>query len=144
MTEGFKVEHVDWHRNGISGQGFYVAIVDDPEGGRMLVIDFGSDDEECDEHRNCVAVLNIDKAAEGNIYMHPQAGVDNSGGNAWRGDRIGAEYIPSIRAKQDEKWDALMRPQVSEHERLSRMFEQAAQDERTSEELHRHTTKGKR
>jgi len=49
-------------------------------------------------------VLNIDKAAEGNIYMHPRAGVENSGGNAWRGDVMGDQYIPAIRAKQNERW----------------------------------------
>lgn len=105
MNANFEVEHVDWHRNGVSGQGFYVGIVNDAEEGRMLVIDFGSDDSEANQHRTCVAVLNLDKAAAGNIYMHPRENVKDSGGNAWRGDQMGDRYIPAIRAKQDERWN---------------------------------------
>ena len=102
---GPEIEAVDWHRNGVAGSGFYVGIVKDPIEGRMLVIDFGSDDPEANDYETCVAVLNLDEAARGNIFMHARPEVENSGGNAWRGDRLGAEYTPLMRAKQDEYWN---------------------------------------
>ncbi|CAB4179972.1 hypothetical protein UFOVP1040_11 [uncultured Caudovirales phage] len=48
MPSQMKVKDLDYHRNGISGQGFYVGIVEEIEGGTkrdMLVVRFvGSDD----------------------------------------------------------------------------------------------------
>jgi len=32
------LKSIDWHRNGVSGHGFYVAIIIDDEGNEMLVI----------------------------------------------------------------------------------------------------------
>lgn len=67
----------DYHRNGVSGRGFYVGIIRDEDGSRKLIIDFPGN--ECR-----TAVLDLDKAAEGNIFTHPTDG--HPGGNAWRGD----------------------------------------------------------
>lgn len=95
------VQHVDFHRNGVGGEGFMVAIVDHPEHGRMLVVDFGYDATTwTDDNWGHVAVLNLDQAADGNIYMHPKNG--QPGNNAWRGDRVGADEIrPLMKAKYD-------------------------------------------
>lgn len=102
---GPEVEAVDYHRNGIAGQGFTVGIINDPIEGRMLVIDFGSSDPEANQHSACVAVLNLDMAAAGNIFMHARPEIENSGGNAWRGDVMGAEYTPLMRTEQDKYWN---------------------------------------
>lgn len=79
----------DYHRNGVGGVGFFVGLVDDPDGGRMLIITFGGDDDEM-----YTAALNVDQAAAGNIFMFPTDGV--GGGNAWRGDRYAATYRQAI------------------------------------------------
>jgi hypothetical protein len=74
---------VDYHRNGVSGDPFVVGLYDDPGGGRKLIIYFPGGD--CS-----VAVLDVDEAVRGNVYMHPVQKdgqrVDGTGGNAWRGD----------------------------------------------------------
>lgn len=100
MSE-IKVEHVAFHRNGIGGESFMVAIAEHPEYGRMLVVDFGLDAETwTDDNWGTIAVLNLDQAAEGNIYMFPKNG--QPGGNAWRGDIVGAgEIRPLMRARFD-------------------------------------------
>jgi hypothetical protein len=74
------VSDADYHRNGGSGTGFYVGIFE-YDGRRMLGITF-------DDDERAVAVLDLDEAARGNIYMHPSPGKQNTGGNAWRGDHF--------------------------------------------------------
>lgn len=100
---GFEVKEVDHHRNGVGGVSFYVAIVEDDENGRMLVIDFDSDEY------GHTAVLNLDKAAAGNIYMFEVEGRVGTGGNAWRGDRLGDEYREAIKSLYQAQYDALFR-----------------------------------
>lgn len=86
-----EVLHADYHRNGVGGVGFNIALVrDDKERRTFLVIDFLSDEY------GHTAVVDVDQAAAGNIYMFPQNG--QPGGNAWRGDRLGDRYRDSIRA----------------------------------------------
>lgn len=111
MPKQPKVITTGYHRNGIGGEGFQVSIIDDPENGRMLFIDFAFDygNAETDpesaewdaEHYGFAAVLNLDKATEGNIHMHPTG--SSPGGNAWRGDRLGDQYRPLVRAFKEEK-----------------------------------------
>lgn len=108
-----KVLATDYHRNGVGGAGFRVSIVQDPENGRMVVIDFSyaygtEDGEEMEQPYGYTAVLNLDEAAKGNIYMHPEDGVPKSGGNAWRGDRLGDEYRPLIQRAADEAYERLV------------------------------------
>jgi len=99
--QGFTVEAADHHRNGVGGAGFFVAIVNDEETGRMLVINFP------DEH-GTTAVLNLDEAHKGNIYMHPEPGKPGTGGNAWRGDRLGHKYNEAIEAEVQAGYDRLL------------------------------------
>lgn len=110
MAKKIKVLESDYHRNGVGGEGFYVSIVDDPAFGRMLVIDFSYEhrprkpkqaykewkaEEEYNPPYGFTAVLNLDEAATGNIYMFGNEG--HLGGNAWRGDRLGDTYRPLIK-----------------------------------------------
>lgn len=99
----FTVEAADYHRNGIGGQGFYVAIVNDPDEdgdmGRMLVIDFTGAQDEGHQEYGYTAVLNLDKAFDGNIYMFPSKDKPGTGDNAWRGDRLGDKYRAAIKAE---------------------------------------------
>lgn len=101
MSESIEVTDVAYHRNGVGGEGFMVAIAQHPEYGRMLVVDFGYDAKtHSDDNWGHVAVLNLDQAADGNIYMHPNN--DQPGGNAWREDVVGAgEIRPLLKAKYD-------------------------------------------
>ena len=105
------VVETDFHRNGICGEGFRVSIVEDGEHGRMLVVDFNPDFERgkvenYDQTYGYTAVLNLDKAAEGNIYMFPDNRRPGTGNNAWRGDVLGDVYRPLIRAMADAKYEA--------------------------------------
>jgi hypothetical protein len=51
-----------------------------------------------DRFRGAVAVLDVDQAAAGNIFM--------TNGNAWRGDVLAGEWRPAIRAALDKKYEA--------------------------------------
>lgn len=95
--QDFTVEAADYHRNGIAGAGFFVGIVNDEETGRMLVINFP------DEY-GTTAVLNLDEAQKGNIYMHPEEGKPGTGNNAWRGDRLGHKYNKAIAAAVEARY----------------------------------------
>lgn len=108
-----KVIETAYHRNGVGAVGFRVSIVQDPEHGRMLVIDFcheyGTPEwEEMEREYGYTAVLNLDEAAKGNIYMFPEPGKPDTGWNAWRGDRLGDQYRPLIQKVADEQYQALL------------------------------------
>lgn len=86
---------VDYHRNGVSGRGFYVVAFDTIVSGqtRHFVATMPSDPEwgEC-------FVLDRDMLAEGNITF---------GQNSWRGDHYMPGVIDAVNAHrkaQDEKW----------------------------------------
>lgn len=98
-----EVLEADWHRNGVSGVGFSVAVVKDPAEGRMLVIDFSG---EQGSDYGYTAVLNLDMAAEGNIYMFGQG--KHAGGNAWRGDVLGDQYRPLVKAALDAQYKEML------------------------------------
>lgn len=70
------IEHIQYHRNGISGAPFHVLTFRDPDEGRMVGVVF--------EEPYHVAVFNLDKLAVGNIAFSV---------NSWRGDR----YEPFLR-----------------------------------------------
>ena len=78
MSEKVRVLEADYHRNGSVAEGFYVGIIEDEDGTRKLVIDF--------DQKGYIAVLDLDEAANGNIYMHRDGDREGTGGNAWRGD----------------------------------------------------------
>ncbi|MBC7816370.1 MAG: hypothetical protein IAG10_05705 [Planctomycetaceae bacterium] len=70
------IDHVQYHRNGISGAPFHALIFRDPSIGRMLGIVF--------EQEHHVAVFDLDKLFLGDIAF---------GSNSWRGDH----YEPHLR-----------------------------------------------
>ena len=75
---------VDYHRNGISGEGFHVATFHMQEGERhhnMVAVLFG-------EPGQC-AVLDIDLLKENNIEF--------ARGNSWRGDHFEGELRAAIK-----------------------------------------------
>jgi hypothetical protein len=84
---------IDYHRNGICGQGFWVILFRDEDKTRKLATWFGTTDPECAAEQpalqSCYSVLDVDKAAAGSIAMH-----NGELSNAWRGDR----YIDQIKA----------------------------------------------
>lgn len=83
MSRAVVVE-ADRHRNGVAGEPFYVGILDEGRDGRKLVVAFPDGGDEV-TFRNCrIAVLDLDKASQGNIYMNAVGA--HEGGNAWRGD----------------------------------------------------------
>ena len=86
MAKG-KVLAADYHRNGISGCGFYVAIVDDVKEGKMLVVTFDTD------KYGYTAAFNLEKLKEEEIrFFH----------NSWRGDNYQDAFKDAIIAKAHE------------------------------------------
>lgn len=96
------VLQADYHRNGVSGEGFYVGIVADDEGDKLL-IHFPEYDKggELARFQSRIAVLDLAQAAEGNIYMHPVG--DQPGGNAWRGDHY-VHHAEAVRDAVEHRW----------------------------------------
>lgn len=91
MRELIEIAH---HRNGICGEPFYVVRFDDTEGGRMVATVFAGVGQ--------VAVLNMDRTAEGNIAF--------AQGNSWRGDHYEGwlrERIAEDKVRRQAEWDAL-------------------------------------
>lgn len=76
------VEAHDYHRNGVGGNGFHVAIFKASDGVRYLAIRTKDTDGV-----NCF-VLDLDKAHAGNIEF---------GSNSWRGDNFACEAADLIR-----------------------------------------------
>lgn len=79
------IEHIEHHRNGISGAPFHVLIFRDPDEGRMVGIVF--------DEASHVAVFNLEMLADGNITF---------GVNSWRGDRY-EPYLRTAICQHDEK-----------------------------------------
>lgn len=103
------IESIDNHRNGVSGVPFYVAIIIDEVSGvssRFLVqIEsevFHGEKQIIDG--GFTSVIELDKAAEGNIYMHSHLG--EGGGNAWRADRLIPQWLPDLRKALEESEEA--------------------------------------
>lgn len=94
--ESVEILEADYHRNGVSGEGFYVGILKEGDT-RKLVI--------CFDAPETTAVLDLDKAASGNIYMYPPAGREQEGlgGNAWRGD-LYSDLREDLKAKAEENY----------------------------------------
>jgi hypothetical protein len=85
----FLFKDVEYHRNGITGEGFYCAIANDKEaGGDMLIVYFKEIDKSI-----CCAAFKID------LLPNIQFGI-----NSWRGDRYVSamkEAIASYRLQFD-------------------------------------------
>lgn len=82
----YTVKQVEYHRNGISGVGFYVGLLDDPENGEMVVIRFPG--SECR-----TAVLNIERLAQ----TEDESIRIGFGCNSWRGDYYDEAMLAAIR-----------------------------------------------
>lgn len=71
-----KIKAIDYHRNGVSGCGFNVVLFRSRDDGgkwrNMVATVF--------PERGCVAVLDVDETAAGNIEF--------ANGNSWRGDHF--------------------------------------------------------
>lgn len=94
MRIDYKVTEVNYHRNGIGGEGFYVCRLHDPEHGEMIAIAFSSSVEDETEARAagswinpCIAVFSEEKLPDVRFFH-----------NSWRGDH----YWPSV-------YDAIVR-----------------------------------
>lgn len=103
----FEIKHIAHHRNGVTGQPFTVAIIES-EGARFLAIDFFNEGER--KFNGCFAVLDLDMAADGNIYMSPQVDpnldeIPGTGGNAWRGDQMSGQWRPRMQRAVEEQSD---------------------------------------
>jgi hypothetical protein len=83
---GFKATAVDYHRNGVSGEGFYVVLFRSlPEIKQGVAIYFPSDHSRC-------AVLDVEQTAAGNVAF--------ARGNSWRGDHYSDEVLAAINAQR--------------------------------------------
>jgi hypothetical protein len=99
----------DYHRNGVGGAGFYVALFHDHnDDRRKLLTWFPTDDAEHGPigRQDRVAVIDVDEAATGNIYMHPRN--RHKGGNAWRGADSYSDLLPLVRDVVREDYDTFI------------------------------------
>ena len=88
------VKSVEWHRNGVSGQAFYVVLFVGIDGDgkerNMVATLFPGDNDDYDDLRvrtpRC-AVFDVDLLAAGDI----------GGDNQWRGDCFETELRPLVR-----------------------------------------------
>lgn len=78
-----KILDASYHRNGISGQGFYAILFNDADNGLMVASLF-------DESGYC-AVYSVPKLAAKNVTF--------ANGNSWRGDKFEIELRPLL-----QKW----------------------------------------
>lgn len=113
------VVQASYHRNGVGGAGFIVALIDTLHDGendsrRFLLTWFPEYDEATGErkstHTETVAVVAVDEVAKGNVAMYPVHDpvtgevVPGTGGNAWRGADNWAVVLPVIsRWLEDER-----------------------------------------
>lgn len=80
-----RILKASYHRNGISGEGFY-AILFESQYGTMIASLF-------DEPRYC-AVFNVQMLADGNVEF--------ANGNSWRGDNFEDELRPMLKTYLDK------------------------------------------
>jgi len=78
-----KVIKKDWHRNGVGGEPFTVAIIRDDDGSKKLVVMFGAKDH--------TAVLDLELLAESVIEF---------GKNSYRGDHYEAQLRAILEGRQ--------------------------------------------
>ena len=91
------VKHIAYHRNGISGVGFYVALMHCPDAGEVVVVRFPG--AECRTAVLSVPILASDKSAEDRIGF--------ARGNSWRGDHYDGPMLKAIREnmrRDAEEW----------------------------------------
>jgi hypothetical protein len=117
----YSLKQMAWHRNGVAGLGFYVAIVHDPENGDMLVIRFN---KEADYGAGAIlcAAFKLSLLDKREIKF---------GVNSWRGDHYSTFMDQAIEANE--------RPRFAEeddqaqfdayHDAEVRKAEQAEEDE---------------
>lgn len=79
-TLDLTIIEASWHRNGISGIGFWAILFDDAERGRMVASLF--------EAEGYCAVYSIKELTENNIAF--------AKGNSWRGDVYAAALRPLL------------------------------------------------
>lgn len=95
-----RIETVAYHRNGVGGDAFLVAIINDPEHGRVLYTDFAPMDEESDPDGTlnmAVAVVPLDNIARGALTM--------ADGATLRGDRFADTYRQAVYQAMSNVWD---------------------------------------
>lgn len=116
------VVQASYHRNGVGGAGFYVALIDTLHQGeeqprRFLLTWFPSYDDEgepSEGYQEHVAVVAVDQVALGNVAMHPvtdpvtKEPVEGTGGNAWRGADNWALVLPLVKQWASDSHDASM------------------------------------
>ncbi len=122
-----KFEGAEYHRNGIAGQGFTVALFTMKDGHKrrnMVAILFDADgDDDGLKFTGQCAVLDRDMLAAGNVTF---------GENSWRGDEFEVELRPLVKKCLDDKYAALEAKWQAEAE-ASRKAEAEADAKRLAE-----------
>lgn len=98
MRSKLKCKHLSWHRNGISGVGFFIGLFNDPETSHeMVVIRFPG--SEIRTAALSVGLLSSSDTPENRIGM--------ARGNSWRGDYYEESMLAAIKAqyrKDAKEW----------------------------------------
>lgn len=86
-----KIKSLEYHRNGVGGECFYVAIFDDAENGEMMGIIFplGADDEH-EFYNKRMTPSGERESWNGRVFIFKMSLLDERnvkfGVNSWRGD----------------------------------------------------------
>lgn len=86
-----KYKEIDYHRNGIGGEGFHAIVFENTDGQRMVGITFNQGDT---ANGILTAVLDIDLLNQENIRF---------GENSWRGDNYHEELQEIVKEYKSEK-----------------------------------------
>ena len=107
-----KILDASYHRNGVGGNGFYVAIFEDPKFGEMLGVFFPERDSEGNPKPSMnTAIFSMEGLKESNIQF---------GQNSWPGDHY-ADVLNDAVAFQNAEWDKQFAPKKEKKEAASKI-----------------------
>ena len=116
-----KINNIQYHRNGICGEPFYVINFVDKEIGNMIGVVFPIYDEKKDQYINDfnpkVAVFKTKLLGQGNI---------NFGENSFRGDHFSDELIKAINKNNKKTMESYTKSVVKNSKKIIKKLKQAS------------------
>jgi len=116
-----KINNIQYHRNGICGEPFYVINFDDKEIGNMIGVVFPKYDEKKDQYTNDfnpkVAVFKTKLLGQGNI---------NFGENSFRGDHFSDELIKAINKNNKKTMENYTKSVVKNSKKIIKKLKKAS------------------
>ena len=116
-----KINNIQYHRNGVCGEPFYVINFDDKEIGNMIGVVFPIYDNKKNQYKNefnpKVAVFKTKLLGQGNI---------NFGENSFRGDHFSDELIQAINKNNKKTMKSFKKSIVKNSNKLIKKIKKAS------------------